>query len=51
MCGWLRSLPMIEQEDRPRDLSSVVVPRVGSLVATGDPFELYRLVDLSGLSV
>lgn len=42
--GWLWSLPMIEQEDRPRDLGSLVVSRVGSLVETGDPFEPYRLV-------
>lgn len=49
--GWLRSPSMIEQEDRPRDLSSLVVPRVGSLVETGDLFEPYRLVDPSGLLV
>jgi len=42
---------MIEQEDRPRDLSSLVVARVGSLVETGDPFGPYRLVDPCGLPV
>lgn len=42
---------MIEQEDLPRDLGSLVVPRVGSLVDTGDPWEPYRIVDPSGLPV
>ncbi|MGH3806380.1 MAG: tyrosine-type recombinase/integrase [Pseudonocardiaceae bacterium] len=40
---------MIEQEDR--DLRSLVVRRVGSLVSTGDPWEPYRLLDSSGGSV
>lgn len=42
---------MSEGEDVPRDLSSLVVPRVGSLVETGDPWEPYRLVDPAGLPV
>jgi site-specific recombinase XerD len=40
---------VIEQEDR--DLGSLVVRRVGSLVSTGDPWEPYRLLDSLGASV
>jgi hypothetical protein len=32
----------------PRDLAALVVPQAGSLRATGDPFEPYRLLDPSG---
>jgi site-specific recombinase XerC len=39
---------MIEQEDPHRDLGSLVVPRVGALAETADPWEPYRLVDPSG---
>lgn len=39
---------MIEGEDPCRDLRSLVVRRVGSLVATGDLWEPYRLLDSSG---
>ena len=49
--GRLRSLPMINGGDGPRDLSSLVVPRCGALEATGDPFEPYRLVDADGVIV
>ncbi|MFF1917394.1 tyrosine-type recombinase/integrase [Streptomyces sp. NPDC058239] len=42
---------MIEREDAPRDLRSLAVPRAGSLVGTGDPWEPYRLVDPAGLPV
>jgi site-specific recombinase XerD len=35
----------------PRRLSELVVPRCGSLEATGDPFEPYRLVDGAGAVV
>lgn len=35
--------------DEPfRDLSSLVVPQRGSLTATGDPFEPFRLLDATG---
>lgn len=34
-----------------RDLVSLTVPSVGSLVATGDPFEPYRLCDRNGEAV
>lgn len=40
---------MIEQEDR--DLRSLVVCRVGSLVASDDPWEPYRLLDSLGAPV
>jgi integrase len=39
---------MVEAMDVPRDLSSFVVPCRGSLEATGDLFEPYRLVDAAG---
>ncbi|GAA2350157.1 site-specific integrase [Dactylosporangium salmoneum] len=39
---------MIERENQCRDLGSLVVPRVGSLAATGDPWEPYRLLDSGG---
>jgi site-specific recombinase XerD len=39
---------MTGQEDLPRDLGSLVVLRVGSLVETGDPWEPCRLVDPRG---
>ncbi len=42
---------MIEMGDRPRDLSSLVVLQHGSLEATGDPFEPYRLEDADGVVV
>lgn len=39
---------MSEAEDRPRDLTSVTVAQGGSLEATSDPFEPYRLIDPAG---
>ena len=35
----------------PRDLSRLVVPLLGSLEATGDLFEPFRLVDAGGVVV
>ena len=32
----------------PRDLESLIVPRLGSVVATGEVFEPYRLLDPGG---
>lgn len=46
--GWLTSSAVMTGGDGPRDLSRLVVPLLGSLVATGDVFEPYRLVDGSG---
>src|SRR5258708_12073660 len=37
--------------DVPRDLSRLVVPRAGSLEATGDLFAPYRLADAAGGTV
>jgi hypothetical protein len=48
---WLRPLAMITEGDAPRDLSRLVVPLRGSLEATGDLFEPYRLVDAHGVVV
>ena len=42
---------MINDGDGLRELSGLVVPRVGSLEATGDLFEPYRLVDVGGAVV
>jgi site-specific recombinase XerD len=42
---------MIEQEDPYRDLRLLIVRRVGSLVATDDLWEPYRLLDASGAPV
>jgi len=42
---------VISQEDAPRDLAALAVPRAGRLLETGDPWEPYRLVDASGCAV
>ncbi|MCZ4103523.1 hypothetical protein C8250_042560 [Streptomyces sp. So13.3] len=42
---------MTEHEDDALDLGSLVVPGAGSLVATDDPWEPYRLLDPCGLAV
>ena len=42
---------VINDGDVPRELSGLVVPRRGSLEATGDLFEPYRLVDGDGAVV
>jgi integrase len=39
---------VIEPDEVPRDLATLVVGQVGALQATGDPFEPYRLLDASG---
>ena len=39
------------QEEPSRDLASLVVPQLGSLLATGDPWEPWRLVDTKGVAV
>jgi hypothetical protein len=39
---------VINDGDVPRELSGLVVPLLGSLEATGDPFQAYRLVDGDG---
>lgn len=50
MCviGRLWSAAMIGQDEPHRDLAAVVVALQGSLVATGDLWEPYRLVDPAG---
>jgi integrase len=42
---------MVEQEEPGRDLAGLVVPFAGRLVATGDRWEPYRLVDADGVAV
>jgi integrase len=42
---------MIERHGQDRDLRSLVVPRVGSLLETGDVWERYRLLDPAGAVV
>jgi hypothetical protein len=39
---------MVDGEDGVRDLGSLVVPAVGALVETGDPWEPYYLRDPGG---
>lgn len=39
---------MISADEPARDLAALVVPRVGSLRATGEPFEPYQLLDPAG---
>lgn len=48
---WLRSLFVINDGDGLRELSGLVVPGRGSLEATGDLFQPYRLVDEGGAVV
>jgi integrase len=48
---WLGSGPVIGAEDAARDLSTLSVARCGSLDASDDPFEPYRLVDSDGVLV
>ena len=42
---------MVEQEEPGRDLAGLVVPLAGRLVATGDRWEPYRLVDADGKAI
>ena len=42
---------MIGKEDPSRDLAALVVPRAGRLIATGNRYEPYRLVDGDGAVV
>lgn len=42
---------MDTEQDTSRDLAAMVVPRVGRLVATGDAWDPYRLVDGDGVAV
>jgi hypothetical protein len=47
----LRSRIMAEQDECRRELAALIVARVGSLRATGDPWEPYVLADPSGTAV
>src|ERR1039457_5419878 len=42
---------MIGDDEPSRDLAALVVPQAGRLVATGDRYEAYRLVDADGAAV
>jgi integrase len=42
---------MTEQGGSSRDLARLVIPAVGSLAATGDPWEPFRLLDADGVVV
>jgi site-specific recombinase XerD len=42
---------MIGDDEPSRDLAALVVPQAGQLVATGDRYEPYRLVDADGVAV
>lgn len=47
----VRSPTMIEDGVSERDLARLVVPVVGGLVATGNRYEPYRLLDADGTTV
>ena len=42
---------MIGESETSRDLAALVVPQAGRLIATGDRYEPYRLVDADGAVV
>ena len=42
---------MIGDDEPSRDLAALVVPQAGRLIATGDRYEPYRLVDADGVAV
>src|SRR5271165_4963691 len=42
---------MIGEDEPSRDLAALAVPQAGGLVATGDRYEPYRLVDADGVVV
>ena len=42
---------MIGEDELSRDLAALVVPQAGRLIATGDRYEPYRLVDADGVAV
>ena len=48
---WLLSRLMTEQGGSSRDLARLVIPATGSLAATGEPWEPFRLLDADGLVV
>jgi len=47
--AWSRT--MIGDDEPSRDLAALVVPQAGRLIATGDRYEPYRLVDADGAVV
>ncbi len=42
---------MLNEDDDPTDLSRLAVPQLGSLEATGDFFQPYRLLDAAGAPI
>ena len=42
---------MLDENDDPLDLRQLALPQVGSLDATGDPFQPYRLLDAAGAPI
>jgi hypothetical protein len=48
LAGCLVDLPV---QDTSRDLSVLIVPQAGRVVATDDVWEPYRLVDVDGIAV
>lgn len=48
---WLLSRLVTEQDGASRGLARLVVPAVGSLAETGDPWEPHRLLDADGVVV
>jgi integrase len=42
---------VLDESGDATDLSQLAVPQVGSVVATGDPFQPYRLLDAAGVPI
>ncbi|EQD61643.1 integrase/recombinase, partial [mine drainage metagenome] len=42
---------MTSEQEPVRDLATIVVPQVGRLIETGDPWQPHRLVDADGTTV
>lgn len=51
MCRGLQSLVVIGQGESPRELAGLVVPRVGALRETGDPWQPWLLLDPEGAAI
>jgi site-specific recombinase XerD len=49
--GWLRSGAVFDEAEVTRDLAGLLVPSVGSVVATGSKWEPYRLLDPAGAPI
>jgi len=51
MVSLLNTPVMTSEQEAVRDLATIVVPQVGRLIETGDPWEPHRLVGADGMTV